>query len=263
METKEYIASGILELYVYGLLDETQNLEIAELAKKHKEIEDEIMSIEKSILALSTSFSPFLSVENFAKIKSQLEIKHQSKVIELQPKSTQSNYLGWAAAAVLLLGVGYLYNQQVSFKNEIVTLEKEKSKLNEVVLSTETKNKQTNEALTVIRDAKNTVVALAGQTVSPSSSAKVYWNKDTQLVYVDASGLPEPPKGMVYQVWSLKLKPTLTPTSIGLLDNFDDNNSRFFAVSNTSDAEAFGITLEPAGGSKSPTMEQLYTLGAV
>lgn len=263
METKEYIDSGILELYVYGLLEENQNIEIAELAKKHQEIEDEITSIEKSILALSTSFSPFLSVENFAKIKSQLEIKHQSKVIELQPKATPSNYLGWAAAAVLLLGVGYLYNQQISFENEIVTLEKEKSKLNEVVVSTETKNKQTNEALTVIRDAKNTVVALAGQTVSPSSSAKVYWNKDTQLVYVDASGLPEPPKGMVYQVWSLKLKPTLTPTSIGLLDNFDDNNSRFFAVSSTGDAEAFGITLEPAGGSKSPTMEQLYTLGAV
>src|SRR6476620_10930081 len=111
METKEYIASGILELYVYGLLDENQNIEVAELAKKHKEIEDEIMSIEKSILALSTSFSPFLSVENFSNIKSHLEIKHGTKVIELKPKST-SNYIGWAAAAVLLLGIGYLYNQQ-------------------------------------------------------------------------------------------------------------------------------------------------------
>jgi hypothetical protein len=47
----------------------------------------------------------------------------------------------------------------------------------------------------------------------------VYWNK---VVYVDAAGLPEPPKGMVYQVWALKLNP-LTPTSIGLLDKFDNN----------------------------------------
>ena len=262
METKEYIDSGILELYVYGLLEEDQNIEIAEMAKKHKEIEDEITSIEKSILALSASFSPFLSVENFSKIKSQLEIKHTAKIVELKPKAT-SNYIGWAAAAVLLLGVGYLYNQQISFENEIVTLENEKSKLNEVVVATESKIKQSSEALNVIRDNKNTVVALAGQTVAPSASAKVYWNKNTQVVYVDASGLPEPPKGMVYQVWSLKLKPTLTPTSIGLLGDFNENNSRFFAVSNTGDAEAFGITLEPAGGSKSPTMEQLYTLGAV
>jgi hypothetical protein len=46
-----------------------------------------------------------------------------------------------------------------------------------------------------------------------------------EVVYIDAAGLPEPPKGMVYQVWALKLNP-LTPTSIGLLDNFDKNNSR-------------------------------------
>jgi anti-sigma-K factor RskA len=82
-------------------------------------------------------------------------------------------------------------------------------------------------------------------------------------VYVDATGLPEPPQGMVYQVWSLKLKPALTPTSIGLLDNFTQDNNRIFTVSNTSDAEAFGITLEPTGGSTTPTMEQLYTLGKV
>jgi anti-sigma-K factor RskA len=122
-------------------------------------------------------------------------------------------------------------------------------------------NKQTETSLAVVRDTKNTVVALGGQAVAPTSSAKVYWNKETEVVYIDAAGLPEPPKGMVYQVWALKLNP-LTPTSIGLLDNFDKNNSRIFAVSNTGD-EAFGITLEPAGGSLSPTMEQLYTLGKV
>jgi hypothetical protein len=61
---------------------------------------------------------------------------------------------------------------------------------------------------------------------------------------------------MVYQVWALKLNP-LTPTSIGLLDKFDE--STYFAVNNTGDAEAFAITLEPAG-SLNPTMEQLYTL---
>lgn len=262
MDTKEYIESGILELYVYGLLKETENLEVAQMAKKHKEIDDEIVSIEKAIVNLSTSFSPFLSVENFAKIKSKLDIKH-TKVIDLKPKNNRLNYIGWAAAAVFLLGIGYQYNQQLVFKNDIVTLEKEKIKLNEILVSAENKNKQTKEALAVVRDSKNTVISLAGQTVAPTASAKVYWNKETQVVYVDASGLPEPPEGMVYQVWSLKLKPTLTPTSIGLLSDFTADNNKIFAVSKTGNAEAFGITLEPSGGSKSPTMEQLYTLGVV
>jgi hypothetical protein len=54
----------------------------------------------------------------------------------------------------------------------------------------------------------------------------LYWNKETEVVYIDAAGLPEPPKGMVYQVWALKLNP-LTPTSIGLLDNFDKTTAEF------------------------------------
>lgn len=261
METKEYIESGVLELYVYGLLDENQNFEVAEMSKKNPEIETEIVSIEKAILNLSSSFSPFLSVENFAKIKSKLEIKH-GKVIDLKPKKT-FKYIGWAAASVLLLSIGYLYNQQITFKNQIVNLEAQKSKLNEVIVSTEIKSKQNYQALEVIRDTKNTIVALDGQTISPKSSAKVYWNKSSQKVFIDASGLPSPPEGMVYQIWSLKLKPSLIPTSIGLLSNFDNNENHVFEVNNTGDAEAFGITLEPAGGSKTPTMEQLYALGTV
>ena len=125
------------------------------------------------------------------------------------------------------------------------------------------KNKTTETALNVIRDENNTVVTLGGQAAAPTAKAKIYWNKQTQVVYVDASGLPKPPEGKVYQIWSLKLQPQLTPTSIGLLTNFQANESKIFAVDKTSGAEAFGITLEPAGGSKSPTMEQLYTLGKV
>ena len=55
----------------------------------------------------------------------------------------------------------------------------------------------------------------------------------------------------------------LTPTSIGLLDNFKVNDQKMFAVANAIDAEAFGITLEPKEGSWTLTMEQLYTLGKV
>ena len=260
MNATEYIESGILELYVYGLLNEEQNIEIAKKAKSDNEINVEIESIERAIINLSSSFSPHISAEIFEKTKNRLILK-QSKVVDLKSKSNTMSYLGWAASVVLLMGIGYqYYNSNL----KINSIENDKIKLKESVTTLDTKKKNAENALNVIRDAKNTVVTLGGQAVAPTSYAKVYWNKDTQVVYVDASGLPEPPEGKVYQVWSLKLSPTLTPTSIGLLDNFKNmDNQRLFAVSNTSDAEAFGITLEPAGGSKSPTMEQLYTLGKV
>lgn len=262
MDTKQYIDSGILELYVYGLLSETENLEIAALAKVHSEINDEIISIEKAIVALSSTFSPFHSVANYEKIKAKLELKY-GKVVEMKPEKSRYSYMGWAAAVLLLIGIGYQYQQLNITNNQVVEISSEKENLIKTVDSLGIKNKTIETSLAVIRDPKNTIVTLGGQAVSPTSSAKIYWNKETQMVYVDASGLPKPPKGKVYQVWALKLAPVLTPTSIGLLKNFDANDEKLFAVSDTRYAEAFGITLEPEGGSTSPTMEQLYTLGKV
>ncbi|MFC4479853.1 Anti-sigma-K factor rskA [Flavobacterium sp. ACN2] len=262
MEAQEYIESGILELYVYGLLSEKENLEIAELAKKSPEVDQEIISIEKAIIALSSSFSPFHSVENFEKIKARLELKH-GKVVELKPTSNWSQYVGWAAAVLLLLGLGYQTLELTKTKEAISTVGNEKNKIQREYAFLDQQNKQTEKNLSIVRDIKNTGVTLGGQAVSPASFAKVYWNKQTKTTYIDAAGLPDPPKGMVYQVWSLKLSPVLTPTSIGLLDDFEGNKQKIFAVSQTDSAEAFGITLEPAGGSLTPTMEQLYTLGKV
>ncbi|MCV2484880.1 anti-sigma factor [Flavobacterium sp. SH_e] len=262
MEAQEYIESGILELYVYGLLSEKENLEIAELAKKAPEVDQEIISIEKAIIALSSSFSPFHSVENFEKIKARLELKH-GKVVDMKPASNWSQYVGWAATILLLLGLGYQTLELTKTKEAISTVGNEKNKIQREYAFLDQQNKQTEKNLSIVRDIKNTGVTLGGQAVSPSSFAKVYWNKQTKTTYIDAAGLPTPPKGMVYQVWSLKLTPVLTPTSIGLLDNFEGNSQKIFAVSQTDSAEAFGITLEPAGGSPTPTMTQLYTLGKV
>lgn len=262
MEAQEYIDSGILELYVYGLLTETENLEIAEMAKKSQEVEQEIISIEKAIVALSSSFSPFHSVANFEKIKARLELKH-GKVVEMKPASNWTQYVGWAAATLLLLGFGYQTLELTKTKEAITTVGTEKSKIEKEYAFLGEQNKEITKSLTIVRDIKNTGVTLGGQAVSPTSFAKVYWNKDTKTTYIDAAGLPEPPKGMVYQVWALKLSPVLTPTSIGLLSDFEENSQKIFAVDRTNEAEAFGITLEPAGGSLTPTMTQLYTLGKV
>lgn len=262
MENKEYIESGVLELYVYGLLSETENEEVTTMAKNNPEINTEIIAIEKAIVSLSSSFAPFHSVENYEKIKAKLELKHK-EVIQLEPSRNWAQYIGWAAAILLLVGIGFQYNQLEQTSNQVVNATTEKVKVEQELNQLERKNKESETSLAIVRDTKNTVVALGGQAVAPESSAKVYWNKETQVVYIDAAGMPEPPKGMVYQIWSLKLQPQLTPTSIGLLSDFTANDSKIFAVDKTADAEAFAITLEPAGGSLSPTMEQLYTLGKV
>lgn len=257
MDSKEYIESGILELYVFGTLNEQENKEVQEMAAKHQDVRDEIEAIEKAVINLSQSVAPHLSAKNYEQIRQRLLEKHN--VIQMKPTQSRA-YLGWAASIVMLLGAGFMFFQMNSTKTELLNKNKE---LENSVTVLDAKKKATESVLGVIRDQNNTVVALAGQAVSPNSYAKAYYNKQTKEVYIDAAGLPEPPEGKVYQIWALKLQPVLTPTSIGLLENFTAEETRVFKVENADGAEAFGITLEPAGGSASPTMEQLYTLGKV
>ena len=260
MNSREYIESGILELFVFGKLTDAENNEVLEMAKNNPEIQEEIKAIESAVMNLSQSIAPHLSATNYEKIRTQLLDKN--KVIQLQPRKNYLQYMGWAAAAVFVLGFGLQF-YKLNESNEVINkLSTEKSVMQESIVDLELKKQDAESILAIVRDNNNVQVALGGQEVAPNAFAKAYYNKETKEVYIDAAGLPTPPEGKVYQVWGLKLDP-LTPKSIGLLNNFTANNSKVFKVDKADDAEAFGITLEPAGGSISPTLEQLYTLGKV
>lgn len=262
MDTKAYIASGVLELYVAGRLSERENLEVHAHALEYPEVKKEIEAIEAAILALSKTVSPGL-YHGFDMVKEKIEIDAKTKVIELSKKDINwSWYMGWAASLLLAGGLLWFYIQNNELRSTIQLVEKEKIQLEKDIMDSRISLEKSKELLTTLRNRDIEVVPLGGQAVAPEAYAKAYWNKADKKVYIDAQGLPEPPDGMVYQVWSLKLNP-LTPTSVGLLDDFITDDTKVFALNNPNDSEAFGITLEPAGGSEAPNLEQLYALGAI
>ncbi len=263
MDTRDLTESGNLELYVYGLLPEDEARRIAAMSAENPQLREEIEQIELAVIDLSSAFAPFIPASVYRLISSRIAPDSPAPMESVQKRGFNWAALtGWAAAVLLLLGIGYFYKELDERNERVAEVEKQRKSLQEAVVTLEAAKKSGDEALAVVRDTANTVVALGGQAVSPQSAAKVYWNRETQSVYVDAQGLPRPPEGMVYQVWALKLDP-LTPVSIGLLENFEADNRKIFAVSQAAEAEAFGITLEPAGGSATPTLEQLYVLGKV
>jgi anti-sigma-K factor RskA len=263
MDVKEYIASGKLELYVAGALSNEENLEVQHYAIQYPEIRKEIEAIERAILAVTEATSPKMPLDGFARIKTRID-----DVIPFTPERPTNkgtpwgSYLGWAASVLLAVGLFWMYTENSELQSEIELTNKEKQSLENILSDTQEEITFKESLLEDIRDQNVTVIALGGQTVSPSSYAKAYWNKEESKVIIDAKGLPEPPEGFTYQVWSLKLDP-LTPTSIGLLDDFASMDTKLFTLENANESEAFGITLEPEGGSETPTLEQLYTLGAV
>ncbi|SFW15098.1 anti-sigma factor [Cellulophaga fucicola] len=260
MNIEEYISSGKLELYVAGLLSKEENEQVHKDAEQYPELKKEIEAIEASILALSKKAAPTMDKANFSSLRSRLGLS-ETKVITLpKQKSNWASYTGWAAAVVLSAGLFWMYNQNKELESKIEVVSQEKETLETTIENANNSLIKSQDLLNTIRDQNIAVVALGGQAVSPESFAKAYWNKEEKKVFIDAKGLPEPPDGFVYQVWSLKLNP-LTPTSLGLLENFKGDENKIFALANNNESEAFGITLEPAGGSESPNLEQLYTLG--
>ncbi len=274
---QEYIDSGILELFVFGNLSETEQVEVAALVEKHPELKKEVEQIEAAVMMLSSA-TLSKEVPDVSKILSQLAKKDEKEVIPLSRKREQQTndpqqrtatrprpwqrYLQVAAAILLLATLGFLIGQNQKLKDQIVDIQQQQSQQQSETQVAQEQVAAYAELLKILRDDKIRKIPLGPQAVAPEAYASVYWDSDNEKAYVDINGLPEPPEGKVYQVWSLTLDP-LTPTSLGVLDGEDISGSRIYALDNPNQSQAFGITLEPEGGSTSPTLDQLYTLGTV
>ncbi len=173
------------------------------------------------------------------------------------------------AASVIVLFTSltlnfYQYRRLQSKDQEITNLQTDKAVLTEEVNRLQTHLKENQAQLANILNPNTRTIILDGAGVlDASTKVKVYWNEQEQLVTVDASQLPEPPEGKVYQLWRLSSLEPLTPHDAGLLEGFADKDSKFFNSTVSGTTAAFAITLEPAGGSENPTLDQLYVLGTV
>ncbi|GGD03333.1 anti-sigma factor [Hyunsoonleella pacifica] len=264
MDINAYIASGILELYVAGTLSEKENEEVYTLMQKHPEILQEVLEIESAVVKLTASVSQSSNTHILKEVQEKLNLNTgTSKVIPInKTKYNWVTYTGWAASIILGVGLLWTTQQNNQLKSDIKISETQQSILEQHIENSKNSLAEANTLISVLRDDNILQVPLAGQGNFSNTFAKVYWDKASQRIFLDAQGLPAPPEGKVYQVWSLKLSP-LTPTSLGIIDDFMTDTNKIFEIDNANESEAFGITLEPKGGSDSPTMEQLYTLGVV
>src|SRR5262245_39365713 len=104
-------------------------------------------------------------------------------------------------------------------------------------------------------------IDLAGQAVAPQASARAFWSRSRGMVFT-ASNLPALPPGRVYQLWVVTAQPA--PISAGLLtpDAQGSVNETFNTPSDIPQPVALAVTIEQAGGVRSPSGER-YLVGTV
>ncbi|NUT69988.1 anti-sigma factor domain-containing protein [Pseudarthrobacter sp. C4D7] len=101
----------------------------------------------------------------------------------------------------------------------------------------------------------------ASVNVAGGGKATLLISASEDAAVVKMSGVPAPPTGKVYQMWLIP-KDGSAPVSQGLMD--EEALSKPAVVQGIHSAASLGITVEPAGGSKAPTLPTVAaaTLGA-
>ena len=271
MNIEEYISSGILESYILGIASPEEAGILECVMKNSAEVRAAFEEAQKTLEDLATAQA--VTPPNGLETKIWAKIQQEQTVEELKPvvsektdhkigETTQKIYLdksiNWQryaiAASVLFLvsivGNFFWINDISNNKKEIARLQTEK-KSQDLALQT------SHEKLAILSNPNILSIPLKGVEKYPDSKAMVYWDKNSKNVYLNAENLPKAPKGMQYQLWAIV---DGKPVSAGMYTSEKDTH---IALSNIPSAQAFAITLEKQGGSKNPTMENMFVIGNI
>jgi hypothetical protein len=269
-DIKAYIESGILELYVLGDVTPEEKLQVEAMALKYPAIKAELDEIELSIelYAEENEVEPAAHLRNrvLGSILTNLSDDNtfapngtdvKDNVISFSASKSNSFYkYAFAACLALLLAsivaMVSMYNKLQDSNNQIAALQLEKQHFaNTVNLK--------DQELDVFRDASFKILKLQGTPHAPSAQLTVAWSPVKRKVMIDMSSVKMPvnDKEHQYQLWALVGK---NPVSLGVFDANPDSTD-MKQMQSIASADAFAVTLEPRGGSASPTMDQMMVIG--
>lgn len=260
MNAKEIISSGLLEAYLLEELSLSERMEVEEWIESSEEVRQEVRQIEITLeaLAYATAIKP--TGESKELILSKIGNKAANTSISRQFNFYQ--YLSAASIGLLLIFAGLTFLFWSKWKN---TENQLSSVIAENQLITErfnTSNKNladTENQLAFVQLPEVKKIELKGTTNAPIASSTVFWNSATNETYLSVGQLEALPKAFQYQLWAII---DGKPVDAGLINSINVNS--LLKMENIGGrVAAFAITIEPVGGSESPTLEKMQVLGNV
>ncbi|UYZ60494.1 anti-sigma factor [Hymenobacter latericus] len=170
-------------------------------------------------------------------------------------------WLAAAAAVLLLLSVGanwLFYNRWQRAESQLVIAQSEQARYAAATQAVEKRLATRTNELAMLRDETYRTVVMTGTQIAPGARARVHFNPATKAVYVDVNNLPPAPEGKQYQLWALDKG---KPVDAGMLARHTAAGDSLQRMKNIINAQAFAVTLEPAGGRPEPTLAALTVMG--
>lgn len=265
MDIQSYIASGKLELFVLGELSEREEVEVLEMAARYPEIREELNQIEDAFFQLDnqTGKGPSPALKSKVMASWEEEVRNvqepEVKTIAIQPWKTY--FVAASIAAVFASSVAvYFASQYFSLDERFMALLEERAVLVEDLNQYKVNYEQTETQLDVLLTGNFVKIPMKGEPFEIQKEAKVdvWWDQSAAKVFVSVNQLASLSEDLDYQLWAIG---DAGPVGIGLV-----NPGQAYSLQQMESvlaAGAFAITIEPKGGSESPTLEKLVVIGNV
>jgi anti-sigma-K factor RskA len=259
VNVKEYISSGIIESYVMGLANESERTEFEQLCTQYPELVAARREFEERLE--HHAFENAVPPPSMVKVKVMDSIS--PKIINMENSKAPVRSSGGlrfvaAASVILLIGLAWFSYQSHNKQDEALQeLKNTNLALKEKLDTTQNiLNKIVAEQKDVVSNPNVTVVNMVGTKTAPKSSANIYWDSTSSNVFLIVKNMPKLPSDQQYQLWALIDN---KPKDLGVFDATDDKV--ILKMKNTQKAQAFAITIEQKGGSPSPTLQKMQSLG--
>lgn len=260
MNISEYISSGVIEAYLLGELPLAEKEEFEENLARYPELREELRMAEETLEALAFKAA---KTPRSALKKQLIEMATTSESREAKVVSLPVNYWKWAAAASVAFALmastlAYNYRQrwvesQTNLANLIAQNQQIAQNYNVV---NDRLNKIQND-FSIIENSSFQKVVMKGTTNAPEALASVYWNANTNEVYLSIQNLKNLAAENQFQLWAIV---DGKPVDAGV---FDFGFEGLLKMKDISGAVAFAVTIEPKGGKPSPTLETMQVMGPV
>ena len=258
MTKEEFILSGLLELYATGAASEEERETVEDFLSRYPDLRAELASIEDALekysFANGSSARPALKARVMDEIfGTEAQKSVDTPVIPIRRGGMRLYKMIAAAVFILLIAsivLNYSYYKRYHSAKADLDLALEK------IQQQSKENKAMTNDLGIVSNRYAVPVVLKGTEKAPDAVAKIFWLKNTGQVYVDASNLPAVPEGKQYQLWAIV---DGKPVDAGMIQT-SSGTFRIQKMKSFGKADAFAITLEKAGGSPTPTMDQMVVI---
>lgn len=279
MSAEEIINSGLLELYAMGACTKEESLQVEECLRLYPQVKSELNQIETALeqTAMLNAVKP--SVQLKQNIKSKLtfnepvlnttqqnsettELPSESKELTIKPRLVLFYKVSLAASLVISCLLGYLsWHYKQALNNslaQLATLTQQSEVLADKINRANYTITQFKNDLEIIGNSDFSLVALSSVKTTDQSNAKIYWNKKSHETYIQATNLPDLSSEKQFQLWAIV---DGKPIDAGVFSKNEVNN--LIKLNLTKNAQMFAITVEPKGGSATPTLSEMVVAGKV